>query len=80
MDIWIWDLIRKTLTRLTFDKSDNMCQFGLRMANGLFLLRIAMALMASTGRRQTARERKRSLFLRRIGRSFRVPCRAMEKS
>jgi hypothetical protein len=24
LDIWIWDLIRKTLTRLTFDKSNNV--------------------------------------------------------
>jgi serine/threonine-protein kinase len=59
-DIWIWDLQRQTLTRLTFDPGFNRGPSGRLMGGTWRSPRLAMESRMCTGRHPTAR-RQRSL-------------------
>ena len=64
-DIWIWDLARETMTRLTFNEASSV---PLWTPDGKRIAFVSEQGVLSTGRQPTARERKRNSVQRQIER------------
>ncbi len=78
-DIWIWDLVRETMTRLTFNEASSISSLDARRQAHRFSCRAQSQRLISTGRRPTARERRRNLVRSSGCGMFHIHGPAMEK-